>query len=276
MNKTKILIIGATGLLGNSVTEYFLNKKDQYDVTVTYRNETLLPVCGGYRVTKFDALVDDMSTLHVAEYDYVLNCIGVIKPFVPGNELNTIKLNSEFPWELSRACAGGDTKLIHITTDCAFSGEDGGYTEDDVHDCIDFYGKSKSLGEPTDCMVLRTSIIGDEIHQNASLVAWVRSQAGGTVNGYSNHLWNGVTTKQYANICDQIIQNNLYEVDLFHVHSDIVSKYELLCMINDRFDLNITIKQHMDTNSVCRELSTTKSLMDKLDIPPLSEQLSRM
>jgi dTDP-4-dehydrorhamnose reductase len=158
-----------------------------------------------------------------------------------------------------------------------YSGLKGGYTEEDPHDALDDYGKSKSLGEPNNCMVLRTSIIGEETHKNASLVEWVKSQKGGTVNGYTNHDWNGITTKQYAKICDKIITDGLYENECFHIHSpQAVNKHSLVSMIGNRFNLNLTVNPFEATTKIDRTLLSVRGLSDKLNIPTVAQQIEEM
>ena len=178
-----ILIIGSTGLLGNAVERYFRRQQDIH-VTTACRN----PAVGSAGALQFDALSEDFSALGIG-YDYVLNCVGVIKPFMAHDPLAAIEINAAFPWRLARWCKMHDMKLIHITTDCVFSGSKGKYVESDLHDALDAYGISKSLGECSqDAMLLRTSIIGEELHKNASLVAWAKLQKGKSVGGYVTHL----------------------------------------------------------------------------------------
>lgn len=271
--KTKVLILGSTGLLGNTVSKYFLNNKN-YDVVTTYRNKDY---AFEGNALFFDALDSDFSKLPT-DADYVINCIGIIKPFMAQSIENAIRLNSLFPHELATWCEETSSRLIHITTDCVFSGAKGKYTESDLHDALDAYGKSKSLGECTDkAMVLRTSIIGDEIHKNASLIAWAKSQRNCTVNGFVNHFWNGVTTAEYARICDKIMLSDMYENGLFHVHAaDDVSKYQMLHYFNDKFDLNLEINSY-ETEELCdRTLRTEKELCKKLAIPTVKEMVEEM
>jgi dTDP-4-dehydrorhamnose reductase len=263
----KILILGSTGMLGNAVAKYF-SQNTNHKIYLTHRNDL---VKLDINSILFDPTIDDLQIL--PEVDYVINCIGVIKPFAEKNVKNTITLNSLFPRLLADYCQINKQKLIHVTTDCVYSGNDGNYDEKSLHDCTDIYGKTKSLGEPGNCMVLRTSIIGDEIHNNASLIAWVKSNKNGTVNGYENHIWNGVTTEQYAKICEEIIDNNLYREDLFHVFSNVVTKYDLLHMINKHYDLNIKINKVNDKYTIKRSLSTVKKLNNVLNIPSLDKQI---
>jgi len=160
---------------------------------------------------------------------------------------------------------------------CVFSGEDGNYDEDSAHDASDDYGKSKSLGEPENCMVLRTSIIGPEVHNNASLISWVQAQGGKKINGFTNHLWNGITTLQYAKVCDQIISNNWYDEDLYHIYSpNIVNKFELVSMINDRYSVGANITPVEALVAIDRTMSTKKGLCAKLNIPELKDQIEQL
>ena len=124
-------------------------------------------------------------------------------------------------------------------------------------------------------MVIRTSIIGEEIHKGASLIEWVKSNKDKEVNGFTEHLWNGLTTKHYAEICDQIINKELYQVGLFHIHSNDVNKLELLHYINDRFDLNIKISA-MKTDRVDRTLRSKEGLIGSLNIKTIKQQVAEL
>lgn len=264
----KIVILGATGMLGSAVNEHF--KKTNNTIISSYRTSGLLDQKNSFYFDAIDSKFDE-----IPDCDYLLNCIGIIKPFMKENLADSIYINSVFPHKLSQYCKEKSIKLIHITTDCVFSGKDGQYHEDSIHDCEDEYGKSKSLGEPKDCMVIRTSIIGEEIHKNASLIEWVKNNKGKTINGFTEHFWNGVTTKHYAEICEQIIDEDLYTQDLFHVHSNDINKLELLQYVNDSFDLGIDINP-MKTKKVDRTLRSNKSLLDMLTIKNLKQQVEEL
>jgi dTDP-4-dehydrorhamnose reductase len=212
-----------------------------------------------------------------AETEYVINCLGIIKPFIESTGvINTILINSVFPHVLAEYCQSRRIKLINITTDCVYTGKNGLYTEDDAHDCQDLYGMSKVMGESTECMTLRTSIIGNELHKDASLVAWVKSQAGKQVRGFTNHWWNGVTTHTYAYICEQIMEGNLWKKGIFHVFSDIVTKFELLGLLNEHFGLEITIEECAPGVDCNRTLSTVKDLNGRLQIPSILDQIKEL
>jgi len=268
--RKKVLILGCTGMLGNAVAKHFLSDGTHYAVTTTYRNPN---IAFGEPSVYFDALKTPLDSLPTG-FDYVINCIGVIKPFMAGNTENAIRINSLFPWELARWCGANDMNLLHITTDCVYSGQKGKYLESDPHDALDDYGKSKSLGEcASEAMVLRTSIIGEEIHKNASLIAWAKSQKGKAIGGFSTHLWNGVTTNWYAKVCDKIIQSGWYDKGLFHVFAaDDVSKLEMMRLFNTKFDLGLTIEEKTPA-PVDRTLRSEKALCGKLEIPTVREMI---
>ncbi len=267
----KILILGSTGMLGNAVGKYFLSKPNKYKVYLSYRDKK---VAYGKNKFKFDPLTDSLDKL--PKCDYIINCIGVIKPHIAKNPENAVRLNSLLPWQLSNYANSKGAKLIQITSDCVFSGAKGRYNESDEHDALDFYGKSKSLGEPGDAIVLRTSIIGEEIHNHASLIAWTKSMAGKEVNGFTNHLWNGVTTKGFAQVCEKIIDGNLIDKGVYHVFSNPVNKYQLVSLINKKFKLKLKVKKHLADIAVDRSLSTTKDLNKKLRIPSVAKMISEI
>ena len=269
--KTRVLVLGATGMLGNTVFNHFNSNMD-FITTPTYRTASPILTDGFF----FDATNDAIEDIP-KNFDYIINCIGVITPFIHKDPIDAIKINAIFPLALADYCHHNDIKLIHITTDCVYSGKDGKYIETDPHDALDFYGKSKSLGEcPAHGMVLRTSIVGPEIHNFVSLLSWAKSQAGKDIEGYATHLWNGLTTQWYAKVCEKIICQDLYETGLFHIFaSNDVSKYQLLQYFSEKFSLHLKINQAYPPK-VDRTLRTSKSLCSKLDIPSVEEMVSHM
>jgi len=267
----KIVILGSTGMLGNAVGKYFIEKYGEDNVYLSYRNKEI-----SYGKNTFPFIPQKCNLWSLPKCDYIINCIGTIKPFIDDDPIASIQINSVFPRVLANYCKEINCKLIHITTDCVFSGVSGEYSEDSLHDCTDSYGKTKSLGEPINCMTIRTSIIGEEIHKNASLISWVQSQKGKDVSGFTNHQWNGVTTKQYARICSQIIDQALYQEGIYHVFSNSITKYKLLCLLNDRFNLNLTIHETFADTAVDRTLSTVKELNSFLSNPSIEEQIKEL
>lgn len=248
----KVFVLGYKGMLGRYVYDHLYGK---YDEVIGF-DRTIIDA-GNMAET---ALRSVLFHNRVEKGDVLINCIGVIKPMVDKfGTLNAVKVNSVFPHLLADVCKERGYKLIHITTDCVFSGDDGNYTEDSPHDCLDVYGKSKSLGEPSNCTVVRTSIIGEEIGAARSLIEWVKSQDGKTVNGYLNHQWNGLTCHQTAKVFEEIINKELYWEGVKHVYSpNTLSKYELVQAIARAHKVDVKVNP-VDGPSKCdRSLSTAR------------------
>lgn len=261
----KIVVIGSNGMLGYAVSEYF--KSQRYQVKCLTRKE-------------FDISKDEMSVLEpmLADSGAVINCAGIIKQKINDYSMEEIlKVNAIFPVNLAKLCEKQDIKCFHITTDCVYSGKKGKYVESDYYDADDVYGMSKNAGDTELCMTLRTSIIGEEKNSFKSLLEWVRSQKGKTVNGYTDHYWNGVTTLYFAEIIKNILEKGLYQKGIFHIHSkEIVSKYELVCLINEVYNLGITVNKYKTGFPCDHSLSSEKGLSDQIVTKSLREQLIEM
>ena len=174
-------------------------------------------------------------------------------------------------------CNRLDIPLYHVTTDCVYSGKDGNYDENSFFDADDVYGLSKSGGDGADCMVLRTSIIGEERGQSRSLLEWARSMAGQEVNGFLNHQWNGVTTVHLAELIGKIEEQGLYARGIHHVHSpNTVHKAELVGILSDVYELNLTINP-VDAPTACdRSMSSLKPLSGKIADKTIRQQVEEM
>jgi len=168
------------------------------------------------------------------------------------------------------------SKLIHITTDCAYNGTDNApYNEDSIKNANDLYGISKILGEPFEqSLVLRTSIIGPEITGFVSLISWFKKQDGQSIKGFTSHLWNGITTKQFGKICDEIISNReAYPANgLYHIFGSDVNKYEMMLAFKDKYDINVTIEA-AEPSPVDRRLRSKHDLCNRLNVPSFAEML---
>jgi dTDP-4-dehydrorhamnose reductase len=260
-----ILVIGAKGMLGYAVSSYFQLKN--YNVTKLSRGE-------------FDIAIDPMGKLeqYFSNLDVVINCAGVIKPMIEKNNIeNVLKVNAIFPRNLAKLSNKHSVKCFHITTDCVYSGKKGKYSEEDFFDAEDAYGLSKNAGENSECMVLRTSIIGEENGQSRSLLEWAKSQAGKEVNGYTNHFWNGVTTVYLAEVIENILLNNMYQKGLFHIYSpNTVNKYELLQIFDSVYQLGLKINSITAKDSADRSMSSLFDLTSKVCIKELQLQVSEM
>lgn len=263
----KIFVLGSTGMLGRYVERY-LNKF----FNVVSLNREKLDASKVNQETLLTILKKEM----VSRGDVIINCMGTIKPRVDQlGDLNAVVVNSVFPRILAELSKKLDFKVIHPTTDCVYSGKKGNYDESDVYDVYDVYGMSKALGESDDVCVIRTSIIGEELKNGRSLVEWVKSESGNKIFGYTNHFWNGVTCLQFAKICQIIISKNLFWKGIRHVHSNKLSKYELVSIINNVYSLNLTIEKKQ-TESHCDRSMLSKYSKEDFNIPSLEVQIKEM
>ena len=272
MNINTLIILGENGMLGNYIKKYFQNLS----------NINVIPV----NRNMFNAYSDNILKLELLLNNYfnentlVFNAIGVIPQSSKNNVITDnhyIKINTEFPHELALLCNKYKMKLIHPTTDCVFSGSKGKYIETDEHDEVSTYGQSKSLGEPKLCTVIRTSIIGEEINNNISLVSWIKQNNNKEINGYKNHYWNGITCLQYAKIIEYMINNNIFWEGVKHIYSpNTVSKYELCYLVSDAYKLNIKINDYETTNIIDKSLSTIHKENNIFCIPNLKQQIIEM
>lgn len=247
---TKVLILGASGMLGSAVLKEF--SEFDGDVIATARTKSKLDSTRGIQIREFDAEVNDFAELALdfGPNDFIINCIGLVKARIdesnPNSVSRAVKLNSTFPHEIQTFAASSGTRVIQIATDCVFNGSKGSYLETDPHDAIDVYGKTKSAGEvlSEQFMNIRVSIIGPENSGHTSLYDWVRFQpAGAQINGYTNHFWNGIPAIHFGRICRVIVENSMFWPGTMHLYpKDQLSKFELVTLIAEscqRRDLSI-------------------------------------
>lgn len=266
----KVFIFGANGMLGNYVKNHLMRIFKIIPFTRDEYNLELLTING---------IENILIEKNISSGDVVINCAGVIPQASKQRSLNSklyFTINSMFPVILSQICEKYHAKMIHITTDCVFSGKDGNYNENDCHDEINDYGMSKSLGELCNSTIIRTSIIGEEERNKRSLLEWVKSNKGNTINGFTNHYWNGVTCLQLAEIIERTIKDNLYWKGVRHIFSPkSVSKCELVSIINDVYELNINVVP-VETEKVDKTLTTIYPENVKFNIPDLNEQIKKL
>lgn len=264
----KIYILGSKGMLGTYVYAYLTEKK----FTVIEINRDILDAS---KQTE-DSLEQILYNRGLKNDDIIINCIGTIKPRVDQlGDLNAIIVNSVFPRILANVCEKNKWNMIHPTTDCVFSGKKGSYNENDKYDVDDVYGMSKALGEPKNCTIIRTSIIGEEVTQKRSLVEWVKSQKNNKVNGFLNHFWNGMTCLEWAKLIEKIIENNDFWKGVKHFASPTqVSKYELVSMISKSYNLNLEVNPINSDMTVDRTISTI--FENGYKIKELESQISEM
>ena len=242
----KVVIFGSNGMLGNYLKAYLSPK---YNVSALTRADMDVSLVNESQLLQF---------MHgfITKDDVIINASGVIKQR-DYNILDMIMVNSVFPHILAKFKKEVGCEVIHVTTDCVFSGKKGAYIESDEHDCVDDYGKSKSLGENENLTNIRTSIIGEEKRNKRSLLEWVLSNKGKTIDGYENHIWNGVTCLELSKFIGLIIKENKYWNGVRHIFSpDKCSKYELISTINDIYHLNLTINKKKTDIDCRRDLKT--------------------
>lgn len=283
----RVLVLGGSGMLGSVCVKHFLSAG--FEVTATARG-TSLEDCQaespGATWRAFEVGQADLTAI-LPEGGWVVNAIGVVNKRCgsPAGAEEAIRVNSLFPHDLARAARAVGAKVIQIATDCVFAGAHGGYVESSPHDALDVYGKTKSLGE---CDLegihhVRVSIVGPE-RGTTSLLGWFLSVgAGATVHGYSNHLWNGVTTLEFARVCAGVIRADYPLPRLCHlVPADIVSKEQLLRLFGQHFRPDVEVRSHATPFSVDRTLATEVPevcrdmwrLAGRTEPPSVSEMIS--
>lgn len=273
----RVVVLGASGMLGSMLVD-FLSRDSALEVTATVRGEslarTLKEKVPGVRSRLLDAercgSAELLEVLNGARW--AVNAIGVIKPYVHDDNAaeiyRAVQVNSLFPHVLARAAEQCGCRVLQIATDCVYSGSKGNYVENDPHDALDVYGKTKSLGEvySSNVFQLRCSIIGPEIKTHVSLLDWFLDQERGTaVNGFTNHQWNGVTTLHFARLCQGIMTAELDLPHLQHVvPAGVVSKCELLQHFAREFQREDLSIQPAEARTVIdRTLNTTNQTLNR-------------
>ena len=259
---TNLAIIGTQGMLGSAVCRY-LSEKNYRILEINSSGITQ----SNNQVAKFDIAQDDLDKLEkdLSGIDFIVNCAGLIKHKIDENSLNSIsdliKINSLFPFELSKLSHKLNFKIIQPATDCAYSGLKGNYSEADAKDPVDLYGYSKVLGEHTDMnlLTLRCSLVGRELSSKLEFLEWVLSHSPEkSLNGFTNHYWNGITTLAFAKIVSGLIESEKFNPGTFHVlPKDSVSKFELAKIISINFGITGTeMIQSQSPKATNRTLAT--------------------
>ncbi len=245
----KVLVLGASGMLGNAIFRMLATGPD-LDVRATVRGMQPPAVFDAdlqeMVVTGIDVMnSDDLIALFARECpDVVINCIGLVKQLTEANDpLKALPINALLPHRLAQLCAMQQARLVHISTDCVFSGSCGPYRETDVPDADDLYGRSKLLGEVayTHSITLRTSIIGHEIGSANGLVGWFLSQTG-RIKGYTKAIFSGLPTVELSEIVRDIVLPRPELNGLYHVASAPISKHDLLQIINREYSRSLDIE----------------------------------
>lgn len=246
---TRVLILGASGMFGNAALRWF-GANSKYQATGTVRTatpawnpapEAQYEIIPSVDVQNFDSLLDVFAAV---QPQVVINCVGIVKQLADSEDpLISIPLNALLPHRLAHLCAICNARLIHISTDCVFSGNKGCYREGDVPDALDLYGKTKLLGEVDGphAITLRTSIIGHELGGSRSLLEWFLAQ-NGSVKGYERAWFSGVPTVELARIIDEFVIPNPELRGLYHVSASRINKCELLKLVAQVYEKQIEIQ----------------------------------
>jgi dTDP-4-dehydrorhamnose reductase len=240
----RVLIFGATGMLGSTLFRY-LSLDSTLEVFATVRSHAdkhfgdSKNLIRGINIENPSSLVEAFIK---AKPDVVVNCIGLVKQLSESTQpLKALLVNAQLPHQLSELCKLNNSRLILISTDCVFSGKKGNYTEQDFPDAKDLYGRSKLLGEVDEphALTLRTSIIGHELESKKGLLEWFLSQRDQT-KGFNKAIFSGLPTIELS----KVIKNMLHRPDLsglYHVSSEAINKYDLLCLIAKIYNKTIHI-----------------------------------
>lgn len=261
----KITVLGANGMAGHVVSSYLTQQGHDVDAVGRDQLDVENPISV---VAFFDQL----------QADFVVNCIGLlVQPCLQRPDRASV-INSWFPHYVEYRLKDTATRLIHLSTDCVFDGTTGRYSETDAHTEMNAYGRSKSLGEVNNAkdITFRMSIIGPELKNGTGLLDWVRKNPDQTIPGWDNAWWNGITTLQLAKCIDQYIRNPKI-AGIYHVVNNSVSinKHELLCLINEVYNLGKTITRTTGPKDINKILVDTRHEFD-FGIPDYRTQLTEL
>lgn len=256
----KILVLGSHGMLGAALAAYFGQRG--HEIKALGRDH-------------FDPLVHSPSQLEVRGFDAVINAIGIINRHLSQLDESVFwRVNGLHPRQLADHCLHHGIPLIHISTDCVFSGHGAPHDEARAPDAADLYGRSKASGEPVQALVIRTSIIGPELRHHYSLLSWLAAQ-GDPVPGFTDHAWNGVTTFELARCLEQLLASGAHrKAGLHHLHGEDLSKYELLSLANEVFGMRKTIVPTRSSSPRDTRLATRyPEWLAALRVRPMRRQL---
>lgn len=267
----KIAVFGASGMAGHVITKYLKECGHQVTTVARANADVEMDVESTRRM--------QMILAHLQDYDYVINCIGLLVKDSIERPDRAAVLNSWFPHYLEFWFKQTKTKIIHLSTDCVFDGKTGNYKEGDPHTEMNAYGRSKSLGEINNGkdVTFRMSIIGPELKPNGTgLLLWATVTEETKLNGYVDAWWNGITTLQLAKCIQKHIENPRV-TGVYHLvnNSNSINKYDLLCLINEVYGLGKTIVKSTGPKLANKILVDTRLEVD-WGIPDYRTQLTEL
>ena len=243
----RVLVVGGAGMLGHMMWRH---ARERFDAWVTLRGRwaEYEPLGLFERTRTFDGIdAGDLQPLvrafADARPDVVVNCVGIVKQLAAAKDpVPSVTINALFPHRLADLCRAAGARLVHVSTDCVFSGERGRYTEEDRADADDLYGRSKHMGEVgSPHVTLRTSMIGRELRSATGLVEWFLAQRGRSVQGYAGAVFSGLTTAALAQTIGDVIERHRDLAGLYHVAAAPIDKLTLLTRLRSAFDVDVTI-----------------------------------
>ena len=265
----KILILGGDGMIGHKMVQVLSNFNHEIIVSIReQRDLTKQSFSSQVNVFFNDFLKENVFTfLDRVNPDIIINAIGItIRRGVNDQVSNAIYINAYFPHHLANWAGIHNKRLIHFSTDCVFSGSEGSYSEDATPNALDYYGKTKGLGEvfSKNSLTLRSSMIGPELFNKTELFEWVINNKEKEINGFSRVMYSGVTTVYMARLVADLIQNYKNLNGIYNLASNPISKFELLHLINSNFDLGLVINK--DQNIVSNKTLDASKIENKLGV----------
>ncbi len=270
----RVLIFGAAGMLGHKLMQLW---SPRYDVIGTVRKPAVNYRCYGMLdqghlidnvdVNNFIAIEKIVSSVRP---DFIVNCVGIIKQLDIANDaISAININSLFPHRLAKLCLRYGARMIHISTDCVFSGRNGMYKESDFPDPPDLYGRTKLLGEVNcaKCLTIRTSFIGRELNSRNGLLEWFLQSDEKIVNGFSAVIYTGFTTIELARVIGMVMESDAELTGIYHVSAERITKYDLLTLVRDQLGVDKKIIS-VDQPVIDRSLDSTRFRKDMGYEPP--------
>jgi len=260
----RVLVLGGAGMLGHRV---WLSLRERFETFVTLRGDAgayarfgvfdAPRTLDGVDGARFETVARAFTRVHP---DVVVNCIGIVKQLAQASDpIASLEVNALLPHRLAALCATAGARLVHISTDCVFSGRIGSYREGDFADADDLYGRTKLLGEVggVGSLTLRTSIVGRELQTSHGLAEWFLERRGQRVPGFTQAFFSGVTTHALARVIGDVIAAQPGLSGLYHVSSERISKYDLLVRLNEAFDAR-AIVEPVDEPRIDRSLDSAR------------------
>lgn len=245
----RLLVLGGGGMLGHKLWQVAAEHFEAYaTVRGTLAQSSAARVLDPAQTVEHvaaDRLDRVASTLDRVRPDVVVNCIGIVKQRPDASDpVLSIAINALFPHQLAALCRTRGIRLLHVSTDCVFSGQRGNYRESDRPDPEDLYGHSKLLGEVSGegCLTVRSSMIGRELGSARGLVEWTLAQDGRTVRGFRRAIFSGLTTLELSRVICEVAARQRDLHGLWHIAAAPISKLDLLHLIRDAYGLNLTIE----------------------------------